>query len=71
MILVEPHLLIWVVHFLRQGGAISPCRWCNQTGICKQAVQEEMLKEEGHTFIAAGHGIFSGIKVDGWKDKLI
>jgi hypothetical protein len=30
-----------------------------------------MLKEEGHTFIAAGHGIFSGIKVDGWKDKLI
>ena len=37
----------------------------------EQSVQEEMLKVEGHTFIASGHGIFSGIKVDGWKEKLV
>lgn len=37
----------------------------------EQSVQEEMLKAEGHTFIASGHGIFSGIKVDGWKEKLV
>ena len=36
----------------------------------EQAVQEEKLKNEGHEFIPAGHGIFSGIKVDGYKDKL-
>ena len=37
----------------------------------EQSVQEEKLKEEGHEFVPAGHGIFSGIKVDGYKDKLV
>ena len=37
----------------------------------EQAVQEEKLKAEGHAFISAGHGIFTGIKVDGWKEKLV
>ena len=37
----------------------------------EQAVQEEKLKAEGMTFASAGHGIFTGIKVDGYKDKLV
>ena len=37
----------------------------------EQSVQEEKLKAEGMEFIPAGHGIFSGIKVDGYKDKLV
>ena len=37
----------------------------------EQAVQEEKLKAEGMEFVPAGHGIFSGIKVDGYKDKLV
>lgn len=37
----------------------------------KQAVQEEKLKAEGHKFVSAGHGIFTGIKVEGWKEKLV
>ena len=37
----------------------------------EQSVQEEKLKAEGHAFISAGHGIFTGIKVDGWKEKLV
>ena len=36
----------------------------------KQEVQEEKLKAEGLEFVSAGHGIFSGIKVDGYKNKL-
>jgi len=34
-------------------------------------VQEKKLKAEGHAFVSAGHGIFTGIKVDGWKEKLV
>lgn len=34
-------------------------------------VQKEKLKAEGHTFVDAGHGIFCGIKVDGWREKLV
>lgn len=37
----------------------------------EQAAQEEKLKAEGMEFVPAGHGIFSGIKVDGYKDKLV
>ena len=37
----------------------------------EQSVQEEKLKAEGHEFVNAGHGIFTGIKVDGWKEKLV
>ena len=37
----------------------------------EQSVQEEKLKAEGHAFVSAGHGIFTGIKVDGWKEKLV
>ena len=37
----------------------------------EQAAQEEKLKAVGHTFVSAGHGIFTGIKVDGYKDKLV
>lgn len=37
----------------------------------EQSVQEEKLKAEGHAFISAGHSIFTGIKVDGWKEKLV
>ena len=37
----------------------------------EQSVQEEKLKAEGHAFITAGHGIFTGIKVDSWKEKLV
>jgi addiction module RelB/DinJ family antitoxin len=37
----------------------------------EQSVQEEKLKAEGMEFVSAGHGIFSGIKVDGYKDKLV
>ena len=33
--------------------------------------QEEKLKKEGHAFIPAGHGIFTGIKVEGYKKKLV
>ena len=38
--------------------------------ITKEA-QEEKLKKEGHAFIPAGHGIFTGIKVEGYKKKLV
>ncbi|MBQ3814938.1 MAG: type II toxin-antitoxin system RelB/DinJ family antitoxin [Clostridia bacterium] len=38
--------------------------------ITKEA-QEEKLKKEGHAFIPAGHGIFSGIKVEGYRKKLV
>ena len=34
-------------------------------------VQKEKLKAEGHEFVNAGHGIFSGIKVEGYKEKLV
>ncbi len=37
----------------------------------KQDVQEEKLKEEGLAFVSAGHGTFTGIKVDGYKSKLV
>ena len=37
----------------------------------EQAVQEEKLKAEGQEFAPSGHGIFTGIKVDGYKDKLV
>ena len=37
----------------------------------EQSVQEEKLKVEGHEFVNAGHGIFSGIKVEGYKEKLV
>lgn len=37
----------------------------------EQSVQEEKLKAEGHAFESAGHGIFTGIKVAGYKSKLI
>ena len=37
----------------------------------EQSVQEEKLKEEGQEFTPSGHGIFTGIKVDGYKDKLV
>jgi DNA-damage-inducible protein J len=37
----------------------------------KQAVQEEKLKDEGLAFVSAGHGTFTGIKVDGYKSKLV
>ena len=33
--------------------------------------QEEKLKAEGHAFESAGHGIFTGIKVAGYKEKLV
>lgn len=34
-------------------------------------VQKAKLEAEGHTFIDAGHGIFTGIKVEDWKKKLV
>ena len=37
----------------------------------EQSVQEEKLTTEGHTFESAGHGIFTGIKVEGYKEKLV
>jgi alkylated DNA nucleotide flippase Atl1 len=37
----------------------------------EQSVQEEKLTAEGHAFESAGHGIFTGIKVSGYKEKLI
>ncbi len=37
----------------------------------EQSVQEEKLKAEGQEFAPSGHGIFTGIKVDGYKDKLV
>ncbi len=37
----------------------------------EQSVQEEKLKAEGLDFVAAGHGKFTGIKVDGYKKKLM
>ena len=37
----------------------------------EQSVQEEKLTAEGHTFESAGHGIFTGIKVSGYKEKLV
>ena len=37
----------------------------------EQSVQEEKLKAEGHTFESTGHGIFTGIKVEGYKEKLV
>ena len=37
----------------------------------EQSVQEEKLKAEGHEFVNAGHGIFTGIKVSGYKEKLV
>ena len=36
-----------------------------------QKVQEEKLTAEGHTFESTGHGIFTGIKVEGYKEKLV
>ena len=37
----------------------------------EMAVQQEKLAAEGHEFVSAGHGIFTGIKVDGYKEKLV
>ena len=37
----------------------------------EQSVQEEKLAAEGHAFESAGHGIFTGIKVSGYKEKLV
>lgn len=37
----------------------------------EQAVQEEKLKAEGHEFESTGHDRFAGIKVSGYKEKLI
>ena len=34
-------------------------------------VQKAKLEAEGHTFESAGHGIFTGIKVAGYKAKLV
>ena len=34
-------------------------------------VQKEKLTAEGHAFESAGHGIFTGIKVEGYKEKLV
>ena len=36
-----------------------------------QKVQEEKLKAEGFEFESAGHGIFTGIKVSSYKEKLV
>ena len=37
----------------------------------EQAAQEEKLKAEGHEFEATGHDRFAGIKVSGYKEKLV
>ena len=37
----------------------------------EQEVQKEKLAAEGAEFEAAGHGIFTGIKVAGYKEKLV
>ena len=37
----------------------------------EQSVQEAKLKAEGLEFESAGHGIFTGIKVSGYKEKLV
>ena len=37
----------------------------------EKEVQEAKLAEEGHGFVPAGHGKFSGIKVENYKDKLM
>ena len=61
----------------QDGAAIPYWRIVGERGavrgdkMIEQSVQEEKLKEEGHEFVPAGHGIFSGIKVDGYKDKLV
>ena len=38
---------------------------------CSKELREEMLKAEGHAFVPAGHGIFTGIKVADYKSKIV
>ncbi len=40
-------------------------------GICTKELQEAMLRAEGYILEEAGHGIFTGLKVAGYKDKLV
>lgn len=40
-------------------------------GICPKDLQEGMLRAEGYVLEEAGHGTFSGLKVAGYKDKLV
>ena len=38
---------------------------------CSKELREDMLKAEGHEFVTAGHGTFSGIKVAGYRQKFV
>ena len=40
-------------------------------GICAKDLQEGMLRAEGYVLEKAGHGTFTGLKVAGYKDKLV